>query len=138
MSLKRCNLLLRVEIEYSLHNYLVAHGCVTRYELEIIAPGDNPIFPCDESSCTDGYFGDIKCPQQRRRLIVVNVDFSIVQGAEDPAFCGMKVDSLDTVGAAGQQLFDLRALDLQRLSKAPTDNTMAQPHFGGSTIAAEG
>lgn len=80
--------------------------------MKIIASSDDPVFARDEPAGTHGHVRDVKCPQQRRRLVIVDVDLAIVEGTHDPALGGMEVDGLDAVGAAGQQFLDLGALDL--------------------------
>ena len=68
--------------------------------MKIIASSDNPVFPGNESARTNRHIGDIEGPQQCRRFVVVDVDFAIVQCAEDPTLGRMEIDGLDAVRSA--------------------------------------
>ena len=83
--------------------------------MKIIASGDNPILSGDKSNSPNRHISDIKCLQQHLTDIVVEVCLSTVKATDDPIFGRVKVDSLDTVGAIEQQLFDLCAFTLQKL-----------------------
>lgn len=76
-------------------------GGYLTYELKIIAASDNPVFAGNKPPCTNRHICDVKRPHQRRGLVIVEVDFAIVQSAEDPGLCGVEIDGLDAIGAAG-------------------------------------
>jgi hypothetical protein len=86
------------------------------HQLKIVTSSNDPILARDEPACTYRDIRDVECPQQQLRVIVVYVDFAIVQGTQDPILGGMKVDCLDTIGATRQEFLDLCSLDLKSQS----------------------
>ena len=85
--------------------------------MKIIASSDNPILSRNKSNSPDRHICDIKCLEQHLTDIVVEVCLSAVKATYDPIFGWVKVDSLDTVGAVEQQLFNLCAFALQKLGQ---------------------
>jgi hypothetical protein len=82
------------------------------YQLKVITSSDNPVLSCNESSSTYGYIGDVKCPQKHLCVVVVYMDFAVVEGTQNPIFSGMKINSFDAIGSTGQELFDFCSLGL--------------------------
>jgi len=83
-----------------------------QYQLKVITPRDNPVFPRNKPTSAHRNISNIERPKQQLRLIVVNVDLAVVQGTQNPGLDRMKIDGLDTVGPAGQKLLDFCPFDL--------------------------
>ena len=83
MSFETCDLFVRVVIEYS--------------QLEIIAPGDKPVLSCNKFYTADRNISNFECFEQGTSVDVVNVYLAIVKPSENPRFCWVEIDALDTV-----------------------------------------
>jgi hypothetical protein len=78
MRLKGGNLFMRVVVEDP--------------ELKVIRTGDKPVLSGDEFGASNGNFSNLEGFDESPGVVVVDVDGAVVQGCEEPWFCGMEID----------------------------------------------
>jgi len=59
-------------------------------------------------------------------VVVVDMDFAVVQGTQNPIFSGMKINGFDAIGSTGEELFDFCSLDLQYIKVSATTEREAR------------
>lgn len=71
---------------------------VENAQLEVIRSSHKPVLSCNELDTAHRHFRDFKRLHNGTRLMVIYVDRAIIKTGEQPWFCWMKVDTLDTIG----------------------------------------
>jgi hypothetical protein len=93
VGLKRSHLLVRIVIKHP--------------QMKIIRPSHEPIFARDKADAAYGYLGDFKRFDERARVVIVNVDGTVVETCDDPWFSRVEIDGFDAVGPCGELFLDV-------------------------------